>query len=63
MNQILLKCTKCKRQKMTERLDVDYPEAVMVQIICPECDTGDFSEVFYYDKNGKHIIRDPNIEL
>lgn len=60
MNTIILRCTVCKREQNTERLDVDYPEAVMVQIVCPDCDIGNFSEVFYYDAEGKHIIRDPN---
>ena len=59
---ILLKCPICKRQVNAKRLDTDYPEAVRLEVTCPDCDVGDFAEPMYYDKNGKHINRDPTGE-
>lgn len=58
---ILLKCPKCKRQMNAKRQDTDYPEAVRLEVACPDCNAGDFAEPMYYDKNDKHINRDPGL--
>jgi len=60
VGRLLLRCPKCRRTQHTDRQEHDYPEAVRLEIVCPECDDGDFHEPFYYDENGKHICRDPD---
>ena len=59
--QILLRCPCCKKEMEVARQDMDYPEAVRVEVTCPECNAGDFAEVFHYDAAGKHITRDPSL--
>jgi hypothetical protein len=57
---IELRCTKCSRSPiMVARQETDYPEAVRVETVCPDCDEGDFAEVLQFDAEGKHITRDP----
>lgn len=55
---LTLRCPKCKRQKQTPRAPVDPEDATRVEIVCDNCDTGDFSESMYFDKNNNHITRD-----
>ncbi len=57
---IRLRCPKCDRCLTVERAPYDYPEAKRMDIICWECDDGDFHEAMYYDAKGKHITRDPD---
>lgn len=59
--QILLRCPCCDKETEVPRVSTDYPDAVLVEVICPGCDVGDFGEVMQYDANGKHITRDPNL--
>jgi hypothetical protein len=59
VGRLLLRCPKCRREMPVARADYDYPEAVRMEIVCPECDDGDFHEPFYYDAQGKQICRDP----
>ena len=56
-----LRCPKCGKQKSTERLPEDYPEAVRLEVMCPDCNAGDFDEPVYYDAHGNHIVRDPDM--
>lgn len=58
--QILLRCPECNREQMVAREPTDYPEAVRVEVTCPECNAGDFAEVMHFDAAGKHITRDPD---
>ena len=57
--RIRINCPKCKRTELVKRESCDYPDAVRIDIVCPRCWDGDFSEDFYYDKKGNHITRDP----
>lgn len=43
-----------------DREPTDYPEAVRVEVACPECNAGDFAETMHFDAAGKHITRDPD---
>jgi hypothetical protein len=43
----------------TARAEWDYPEAVLVEIPCPECCGGDFGSETYYDAAGKEVLYDP----
>jgi hypothetical protein len=58
---IILRCPTCKKEMDVERVDTDYPEAVCVEVTCPECNAGDFAETMHFDKAGKHITRDPSL--
>jgi len=35
-------------------------EAIRIEVTCPDCDTGDFSEMMQFDEDGRHITRDPD---
>ena len=58
---IQLRCPKCKRQLSVKRREEDYPDAVRLEVTCPDCNAGDFCEPMYFDKSGNHIIRDPGV--
>ena len=58
---ITLRCPLCRKSKPVKQESFDYPEATVVEIICQDCDTGDFCDPQYYDADGKHIVRDPPI--
>ncbi|KRG43218.1 hypothetical protein ARC78_07585 [Stenotrophomonas pictorum JCM 9942] len=57
---ILLRCPDCKRELQVQRDEMDYPEAVRVEVRCDQCDDGDFAEVMHFDADGQHITRDPD---
>lgn len=44
---------------LVDRDKTDYPEAILIEVTCDQCDDGDFAEVFQYDAKGQHITRDP----
>lgn len=58
---ILLVCDECGKKQEVSREASDYPEAVEMHIVCPDCDDGDFHEAAYFDAEGNHIIRDPDV--
>lgn len=58
-DKVKLKCPKCGRQGEDERRDTDYHDSALVEIICPDCDDGDFHSEHHFDADGKEIIRDP----
>ena len=58
---ILLRCPLCCREKHICRSTYDYTDAVTLEIVCPDCDDGDFHEPLYYDAEGACIIRDPGV--
>ena len=57
---IRLECPECGREMDVARHRTDYPEAVRLQMRCPDCDRGDHAELVYVDAAGKHITRDPD---
>lgn len=59
VDQILLRCPKCKQEMMVDRDPTDYPEAVRVEVTCPACNPGDFAEVKQFNTTGQHIYHDP----
>ena len=58
-NKIHVRCLKCKRMKLNQDRDecLDPDDAVIVEVICPKCDDGDFHLEIYYDKDG-NVIED-----
>ncbi len=56
LNQIRLRCPKCRKEAEDLRQDTDYPETHTVEIICPSCDDGDFHSEDHYDAVGKFIL-------
>lgn len=58
LGPLLLRCPMCRREMMVDREPTDYPEAVRIEVTCPECNEGDFAETMHFDATGKHIIRD-----
>lgn len=56
--RIPLLCPECGMARLVARLPFDYPEAVRVEVSCPECNPGDFEEACYFDRHGHHITRD-----
>ena len=60
VGRLLLQCPKCGRKKHVDRQPTDYPEAVRIEVTCPDCNAGDFAETMQFDAAGRHIIRDPD---
>lgn len=56
---INLRCPKCRKAGEDQRRDTDYPETHTVEIICQDCDDGDFHSEQHFDAAGRHITRDP----
>lgn len=52
---IKIECRKCGKRKTILRDEHDPPNAVKVQITCPDCNSGDFDETMHFDANGKHL--------
>lgn len=57
---ITIECPECKLRAETPRQEYDYPEAVLMQVVCPNCTTGDFDEPVYFDKDGNNVNYDPD---
>lgn len=52
---IFLQCPKCKRREEIEK-PTDIPSIVKtVEIICPDCDDGDFHTETWFDSFGKEV--------
>lgn len=62
-DKIAILCPKCGAATMTPRQPLDYPEAVRIELLCGECSRGDFAESLYYDRDDRHITRDPEGNL
>jgi len=56
LDQIRLRCPKCRKEGQDLRRDTDYPETHTVEIICQDCDDGDFHSEDHYDAAGNFIL-------
>ncbi|WP_067734480.1 hypothetical protein [Novosphingobium naphthalenivorans] len=52
---IELRCPDCGETMRTARLDDDPPEATVCEIICPDCDDGDFHAARFIDRYGNEV--------
>ncbi|HEL3246024.1 TPA: hypothetical protein UM344_001239 [Stenotrophomonas maltophilia] len=55
-DQIKLRCPKCRKEGQDQRRDTDYPETHTVEIICNDCDDGDFHSEDHYNAAGVFIL-------
>ncbi|MBH1836402.1 hypothetical protein I5T88_11015 [Stenotrophomonas maltophilia] len=55
-DQIKLRCPKCRKEGQDQRRDTDYPETHTVEIICHDCDDGDFHSENHYNAAGDFIL-------
>jgi hypothetical protein len=54
--QITFRCPKCRTQREGKRLDEFDPEdADIIEIICPQCDDGDFHAPVYFNTQGNEM--------
>lgn len=53
--KIKLRCPKCGREQLAQRLDYDPPEAVVALIGCDNCTGGDFGETRYLTADGSEV--------
>lgn len=60
--EITIRCPKCKKTMTDKRRDTDYHDTHTVEIVCPDCDDGDFHSELHFDASGKTIVRDPSKE-
>ena len=51
---IPLRC-RCGNAVLRPRLVHEEGAQAVVTTLCPECDTGDFEEVFYVDATGREL--------
>lgn len=58
-NTINLRCPKCGKAGSDLRRATGYPETHTVEIICQDCDDGDYHSEQHFDAAGRHITRDP----
>ncbi len=60
LDQIRLRCPMSRMEAEDQRRDTDYPETRTVEIICQDCDDGDFHSEDHYDAAGSFILpREP----
>jgi len=55
VKSIVLKCPKCKREKIVRREPSDPKAACVVLILCPDCHRGEFGEARYFDDAGNEL--------
>ena len=56
MDNVTLKCTKCRRRVRTPREDSDPVNATRIETLCDRCDDGgNFPQVFYFDGENREI--------
>lgn len=53
---ITLVCPRCPATLTVERMEIDPPDAVKIEVQCPKCDQGDFGESHYFDFAGRLIF-------
>lgn len=56
---ITLRCPKCKKSMQTPADESDPEGTAVVEIMCPECNAGDFDSPSYLDASGKYINTTP----
>lgn len=56
---IEVRCPRCKRKATSPRAEWDYPEAVLLEVDCPDCNRGDFDMPVYFDAAGDEVNYDP----
>lgn len=59
---VTISCPKCTRTMTDKRRDRDYHDTHRIELICPDCDDGDFHLEHHFDANGDEITRDPMLE-
>lgn len=52
---VTLRCPKCSRTMLTHPNRTDPPHTSVVEVICPDCDDGDFHESSYFNAAGQQI--------
>jgi hypothetical protein len=52
---VTLRCPRCKAEKQSPCDDFDPYGTAVVQIICPDCDDGDFHAPEFFDESGNWI--------
>jgi len=58
---ITVECPTCGKKVRSPRQDYDYPEAVRMRLVCPDCWDGDFDDPTYFDAMGKVVDYDPDL--
>ena len=57
-HRISLWCPQCERGMIADKFEHDYPEAVMLEVECPDCGSGGFEDPTYYDRDGNNVNYD-----
>jgi hypothetical protein len=52
---VTLRCPDCGKSEKHPRAPIDPPGTEVVEIICYDCDDGDYHIPAYFDKDGKEI--------
>lgn len=58
-DMITLKCDSCPRVEIDERCPWDPPDAVTMMVKCPQCDSGGFDDVSYWDSEDRELCGNP----
>lgn len=52
---VTLRCSKCEKEMRARKDDTDPLGTVVVEIQCPDCNSGDFDSPVYFDADGLEI--------
>lgn len=55
MSDILLRCPTCRKTKAVHPESTDPASAAVCEIICLDCDRGDFCTPEFFDANGTWV--------
>jgi Zn finger protein HypA/HybF involved in hydrogenase expression len=55
VDYVLLKCPKCKREKLVDKQPTDPAKTHEVQLLCPDCNRGDFAMQRFFDRDGNEL--------
>ena len=55
LRRVILRCPKCKAEKLGTKDQTDPPGTALILLQCPECNDGDFDSPLYFAADGRQL--------